>query len=76
MIPTDMEVYHRVIDSAVKAGVKRFIPPEFGSDGLIPEVVEMVPMFQGKLAVLNYLKEKQSTGLTWTGIANSAFFDW
>lgn len=76
MNPTDMKVYHRVIDSAIKAGVKRFIPPEFGSDSLIPEVVEMVPMFQDKLAVLDYLKSKQGTGLTWTGIATAAFFDW
>ena len=76
IVATDIKLYHRVIDSAVKAGVKRFIPPEFGSDSLCPEVVELVPMFQAKLAVLNYLKSKQGTGLTWTGIATAAFFDW
>ena len=64
------------IDAAVKAGVKRYIPGEFGSNTEVPEVNAAVPIFHFKLVIRDYLKSKESEGLTWTGIINGPFFDW
>ena len=64
------------IDAAIKAGVKRYIPGEFGSNTEVPEVNAAVPLFQSKLDVQHYLKSKEKEGLTWTGVLNGPFFDW
>lgn len=64
------------IDAAIKAGVKRYIPGEFGSNTEVPEVNAAVPLFQSKLDVQKYLKGKEKEGLTWTGVLNGPFFDW
>ncbi|KAJ4993146.1 isoflavone reductase family protein [Stagonosporopsis vannaccii] len=65
-----------LIDAAIRARVKRFIPSEFSSNTMSPAVRQLVPVFEPKKAILDYLKEKESTGLTWTGIAVGALFDW
>lgn len=64
------------INAAIKAGVKRYIPGEFGSNTEVPEVNAANPLFHFKLVVQGYLKSKESEGLTWTGVLNGAFFDW
>ncbi|KAH7397613.1 hypothetical protein BKA64DRAFT_695009 [Cadophora sp. MPI-SDFR-AT-0126] len=63
------------IDAAVSAGVKRFIPSEFSSNTLSPAVLELLPMFGQKKEVLEYLKEKEASGLTWTAIWPALLFD-
>lgn len=65
-----------VIDAAIKAGVQRFIPSELSMNTLSKAVRELVPVFEAKKVVLNYLKEKESTGLTWTGLAGGPLLDW
>ncbi|MCJ1379505.1 hypothetical protein MMC17_002606 [Xylographa soralifera] len=66
-----------IIDAAIKAGVKRFVPSEFGSDTTNPKAAALIPaMFAAKIEVVNYLKEKEGTGLTWTAVVTGAFFDW
>ena len=66
-----------MIDAAVSAGVKRFIPSEFGSNTLNTKVVELFsPALDMKVDVLKYLKEQEGRGLSWTGIATGPFFDW
>lgn len=68
---------HKVfIDTAIKAGVKRFLGPEFGGKTAEPRLGEAVHMFQAKKVIADYLVSKESEGLTWTGVANGAFFDW
>jgi uncharacterized protein YbjT (DUF2867 family) len=64
------------IDAAAAAGVKRFIPSEFGSDTASARVRERVPIFDGKKAIIDYAKTKAESGLTWTGFLTSLFFDW
>jgi len=56
--------------------VKRFVPAEFGSNTANAKAVELVPIFKGKEEVTNYLKSKESEGLSWTAIVNGPFFDW
>jgi hypothetical protein len=66
----------KIIDAAVKAGVKRFIPSEFGSDTANETVREIVPIFNGKKAVVDYLKTKESDTFSWTALITGPFFDW
>lgn len=65
-----------LIDAAIKAGVKRIIPSEFGIDNSDPAVAGRLQFFAQKNEVLEYLRSKESTGLTWSGIIPGAFFDW
>jgi hypothetical protein len=64
------------IDAAVKAGVKRFFPSEFGINGQSKAVQELTPFFAVKQEVLDYLVEKEKDGLTWTGLIVGVLFDW
>lgn len=67
-----------LIAAAVKAGVKRIIPSEFGSDGENSDLVAAVPFYTGKVDILKYLRDQtsQSNGkTTWTGIATGPFLD-
>ncbi|KAI4214279.1 MAG: hypothetical protein L6R36_009431 [Xanthoria steineri] len=74
--PISVEQHNSIADAAAEAGVKRFIPSEFGSDTTNPRILELVPMFGHKSAITKYLKTKESSGLTWTAVVNGAFFDW
>lgn len=65
-----------IIDAAIKAGVKRFIPSEFGSDTRNEKAVAILPqIFKGKLETVEYLKCKEKEGLTWTAFVTGPFFE-
>ncbi|KAK9371947.1 uncharacterized protein V1513DRAFT_286130 [Lipomyces chichibuensis] len=64
-----------VIDAAIAAGVKRFIPSEYGSDSTNPAVISAVPFFEGKKKFLDYLSTKEDV-LSWTAVITGPFFDW
>lgn len=69
---------YRLIDAAVAAGVKRFIPSEFGTNNLDPRA-HVVPIYEIKGAMLEYLiaQAKASDGrLTWTSISCGSWLDW
>ena len=66
----------KIIDAAVKAGVKRFLPSEFSANTMSPSVLDLVPLSQAKKDVLDYLGAKEGDGLSWTGIATGPMFDW
>lgn len=74
--PNEVEKQKRIVDVAIKAGVKRVIPGEFGSDTTKKEVIEAVPIFAHKVEVVNYLQSKEGTGLSWSAIITGGFFDW
>ncbi|ETN46653.1 uncharacterized protein HMPREF1541_00839 [Cyphellophora europaea CBS 101466] len=65
-----------LIDAAVQAGVKRFLPSELSMSSTTAAFRELVPVFQWKWEVLEYLKAKEKEGLSWTGIATGPFIDW
>jgi len=64
-----------IIDAAIEAGVKWFLPSEFGSDNANPEVVRNIPIFSGKAQIVDYLKRKEDQ-ISWTAVACGFFFDW
>lgn len=66
----------RLVDAAVAAGVKRFLPSEFGCD-LTNELAAKLPVFAPKVEVARYLEDKaKTTPLTYTFVYSGPFFDW
>lgn len=66
----------KYVDAAIKAGVKRFLPSELSTNTTSDVVRELVPVFQVKQKLLDYLEEKESTGLSWTALFTGPLFDW
>ncbi|KAI8625796.1 NAD(P)-binding protein [Xylariaceae sp. FL1651] len=65
-----------LVEAAVKANVKRFIPSEFGSDTTNPKTAKL-PVFADKIVVQEALKKEASKGsITYTIIRTGPFFDW
>lgn len=76
MATASLKLQNDIIDAAVKAGVKRFVPSEFGSDTLNEKALEILPQyFAGKIAAVEYLKGKEKDGLTWTAVVTGSFFE-
>ncbi|GAM33597.1 hypothetical protein TCE0_011f00608 [Talaromyces pinophilus] len=73
---TAIESQTILIDAAVAAGVKRFIPSEFGSVTTNFKL-EGLPLFSSIFKVRKYLQEKAAaSGLTWTILACGIFLDY
>ncbi|KAI0427131.1 NAD(P)-binding protein [Xylaria sp. FL1042] len=65
-----------LVDAAAKAGVKRFLPSEFGSDTLHHRTSQL-PCYVDKIAVQNALRSAAHiSGMTYTFVINGPFFDW
>ncbi|KAK6841522.1 hypothetical protein PG987_002382 [Apiospora arundinis] len=67
-------------EAASKAGVKRFIPSEFGSNS-VHEKTSKLPPFRSKVAVQDALKREavkagSGDGMSYTLVVNGPFLDW
>ncbi|PTB35639.1 uncharacterized protein TrAFT101_009325 [Trichoderma asperellum] len=71
----DFAAQKKMIDIAVLARVKRFIPAEFGIDTSKEETVEIMTFLKMKPQIIQYLRSIQDK-ITWTGIITGPFFDW
>ncbi|OTA57410.1 NAD(P)-binding protein [Hypoxylon sp. EC38] len=67
-----------LVDAAIAAKVKRFIPSEFGINTRIVNNTAIGNILQGKVKTLDYIigKSKDNPWFTWTGISSGIFFDW
>jgi hypothetical protein len=69
----------KVIDAAIAAGVKRFLPSAFGSDVQNPKTAAL-PVFAHKVMVEKHLKdaiaEQKGEKMTYTYFRNGIFLDW
>lgn len=65
----------KLIDAAVKAGVKRFIPSEFSCDAQNKQTAELIPVFGLKVRTHEHLKAQEVKGLSWTSIPSGPAFD-
>lgn len=77
--PRDVDVHLRLADAAAAAGVKRFIPADFGScDSSSKRVQDLVPLFLAKLYVRERLQELAMARpeFTWTSFVTGHLFDW
>lgn len=66
-----------LIDASIAAGVKRYIPSEFGSDLSEPEI-RSLPLFATKWTIQEYLFEAitKAPQLNYTILCNGPFLDW
>ena len=65
-----------IIDAAAAAGVKRFIPSEFGWDTSGDIGLEVAPCTSMKVDIVKYLREKESSRMTWTSVVNGLWLDY
>ncbi|KAK2731798.1 hypothetical protein FQN55_004455 [Onygenales sp. PD_40] len=73
--PEGFDDQRKVVDAAIAAGVKWFIPSEFGSDTNNPKVLEIAVMLAGKRKLVEYL-ETQQDKISWTVVIPGPFADW
>ncbi|PHH73609.1 hypothetical protein CDD83_4696 [Cordyceps sp. RAO-2017] len=66
-----------LVDAAAAAGVRRFLPSEFGSDLSTPRARQL-PVFAQKVEVADHLAAvaARSPSLTYTLVSNGPFLDW
>ncbi|RAK78871.1 aromatic alcohol reductase [Aspergillus fijiensis CBS 313.89] len=65
----------KLVDAALAAGVKRFIPAEFGNNSADERVRALAPMLEGKKAKVDYLRAREDQ-MSWTTVITGAFFDY
>ncbi|KAI8270037.1 Isoflavone reductase-like protein P3 [Colletotrichum sp. SAR11_239] len=66
----------RILDAAIAAGVRRFIPSEFGSDHRQP-AAHSVPLSASKIKVDNTLQKAASEGrIEYTSIIGGPWIEW
>lgn len=71
-----LPVQKPVIDACIKAGVRRFIPNDFGSFTSDPKAQEVLPFLAGFGGVHKYLAEKAEAGvLEWTHFSTGGFLE-
>ena len=65
-----------LIEAAAKAGVKRFLPSEFGSNTL-NDKARQLPVYADKIKVQDALQKEADAGrLSYTIVLNGPFLDW
>lgn len=66
-----------LIEASIAAGVKRYLPSEFGSDLSEPEI-RSLPLFASKWSIQKYLFEAvvQNSQFSYTILCNGPFLDW
>ena len=72
---TAIESQTTLIDAAVAAGVKRFIPSEYGNCTTNPKL-ESFPVYSSMTKIRQYVQEKAKAGkIIWTVLACGGFLD-
>ncbi|KAK3623212.1 hypothetical protein LTR22_024479 [Elasticomyces elasticus] len=66
----------QLIEAAAKAGVKHFIPAEYGANKEVASKQAGPPNPDNKAKIIQLLKTKERSGMAWTAIATGPFFDW
>jgi putative NADH-flavin reductase len=70
----------KVLHAAVKSGVQRFIPSEFGSDTSNDALLRAVPYSAIKRRVIDQLMQLEGMGpkayFSWTTVIPGPFFEW
>ncbi|TDZ59695.1 Isoflavone reductase-like protein TP7 [Colletotrichum trifolii] len=75
----NLDQHLRIAEAAAAAGVKHFMPADFGSiDADNTRARELIPLYRHKLAVRQEAQRlaDENPGFAWTGIVCGHFFDW
>ncbi|KAF2795208.1 isoflavone reductase family protein [Melanomma pulvis-pyrius CBS 109.77] len=73
----DYDLQVRIIDAAIAAGVKRFIPHEFAQDSLNRGLQERIPRSQTRARIIDYLRGVSitHTAFEWVAVAVGCILD-
>lgn len=71
-----IELEKPLIEAAIEAKVKRFLPSEYGVNNTNPVARKLSPVFDAKGKIIEYLKTKESSGLSWTAVSTGLWLDW
>ncbi|PON23079.1 hypothetical protein TGAM01_v208084 [Trichoderma gamsii] len=76
--PAALDDQKTIVDAAVAAKVRRFLPSEFGVDNRRTSEKDMGWMVVNKVKLNEYLDEvaAKNKWFSWTGLACGFFFDW
>jgi putative NADH-flavin reductase len=76
IVPGDtLSLQTAMIEVAIEAGVKVFVPSEFGIDTSDHAASTYITFLKDKLDTVDYLKTQQDK-ISWTAIVSGAMFDW
>lgn len=66
-----------MVDAAIQAGVKRFIPSEYGSSSIAQPIEDFKKIMAPKTELIGYLREKCQLHpeFSWTCLSGGALFD-
>lgn len=70
-----LDLQKALIDTAIAAGVKIFVPSEYGVDTSDRSCPKFIPFLEGKIAILDYLRERQDK-ISWFALVTGSLFDW
>ncbi|KAH7392142.1 hypothetical protein DE146DRAFT_634315 [Phaeosphaeria sp. MPI-PUGE-AT-0046c] len=74
----DFELQVRIVDALLAAGVRKFIPHEFGHNTLNPGIRARIPKYAGRAKVLEHLQHnisKAAPEFDWIGVATGYTLD-
>jgi hypothetical protein len=73
----DSEHQIPIIDAAIAAGVKRFIPDEFGHDSMNKQIQSRIPKYAGRAKVIAHLQNmrEEHPDFEWTAVATGFTLD-
>ncbi|KAK4447380.1 hypothetical protein QBC34DRAFT_496242 [Podospora aff. communis PSN243] len=67
----------RFIDAAIAAGVRRYVPSEYGLNNMNPDAQALNAVFRSKAAVQTYLRERAAEGkIEWMSITCGMWIRW
>lgn len=73
--PGALDLQKSLIDTAITAGVKIFVPSEYGVDTSDRSSPNSIPFLAEKIAILDYLRERQDK-ISWIALITGSLFDW
>lgn len=73
----DSDLQIRIIDAAIAAGVKRFVPHEFGHDTMNKEIQLRITKYAGRAKVIEHLRKASDANadFQWVGVATGYTLD-
>lgn len=74
-VPGSLDLQKSLIDASIEAGVAIFVPSEYGVDTSDRAAPSFIPFLAEKIAILDYLKERQDT-ISWIALITGSLFDW
>ena len=70
------EIQKEIVECAIDVGVPRFMPYEFGQDGLNEKVRERLPPNRVRAQTIEYLKQQSADGkISWVAVATGIDID-